>query len=317
MGIALALEGVGCGGSNGGGGGGAPIAMGDYVPALIDKDCTRSVACGQTPDKATCIAASSIDLGNLFAAVSAGKTRYDGTAAATCIAAGRASTACTMTAQASVPSDPACAQIFNGTLAEGAACSQGDECLSGSCNITSCSGTPPCCMGTCDPAAGAPVPIGGDCSAPGASCVADAFCRITTGLCVQVIAAGLPCDPTMGDFCAPGLNCVPDASLTQQVCTRPPAEGEACTASSPCDALGDFCDPTTMKCAPKIAVGRACASGVGCVDYARCDSASGTCVARGKAGQSCAVNDPMSCLGSLRCTAATTCALSAAAPTCP
>lgn len=106
------------------------------------------------------------------------------------------------------------------------------------------------------------------------------------------------------------------ATGTQQVCLAPPAEGATCTTGNPCDGLADFCDPTTLKCVAEIAVGGACPSGVGCVDYATCDSVSATCVARGKAGEACDVNTPF-CLGSLQCTTAGLCALRAAAPICP
>jgi hypothetical protein len=122
----------------------------------------------------------------------------------------------------------------------------------------------------------------------------------------------------MGDSCAPGLNCLPDDTSSNQVCRRPPADGEPCITSSPCDSLRDYCDPTTGKCAPRIAVGGACPSGAGCVDYARCDSASATCVALGKANEPCDVNDPMvSCMGDLRCTTAAICALPSPVPLCP
>ena len=118
------------------------------------------------------------------------------------------------------------------------------------------------------------------------------------------------CDAGMSDICAPGLVCL------QSVCARYPAEGEDCTDA--CDALADFCDPSTMKCAPKIALGAACPSGFGCVDDARCDAASGTCVAKAKAGQSCDVNVPGASLGSLRCSpTASTCALPDPSAPCP
>jgi hypothetical protein len=60
----------------------------------------------------------------------------------------------------------------------------------------------------------------------------------------------------------------------------------------------------------------AAATGAGCVDYAYCDPASQTCLARGKAGEACDVNN-FSCLGALQCTTAGICALPTAVAICP
>jgi hypothetical protein len=260
------------------------------------------------PDMATCLAWTSIDLSQFVDAVNAGKIIYDGAAAATCFAAtSLVGVACTMTAQRAVPNDPSCAHIFNGTLAEGAPCSQTDECASANCDIdvvTGCSGTPGCCTGACGPAApvaAAPLPIGGDCSAVGSSCVAGAFCSASTALCVANVAVDQPCDSATEKFCGPGLTCSPPPGGTQPVCLAPAAEGETCSTTFLCDALDDFCDASTGKCRPKIAVGGACLSGVVCVDYAQCDGPTSKCVENGQAGDSCTRSDPL-CLGSLQCT---------------
>lgn len=313
--LTVALLAGACG--SGGGGSPAPIPMDGYVQAVINRNCARNVACGQTPDMATCVASSWLDLGQLFAAVSAGKTTYDGAAAAKCFAAtSLVSVACTRSAHETTPTDPSCAQIFNGTLPEGAACSEADDCLSANCNTTTCSGTPPCCTGTCAAAAGAPLPIGGDCTAAGSSCVAGAYCQSPSALCVAYVAAGQPCNVNNDEICAAGLTCAPDATLTQQLCAVLPAEGESCVGTE-CNVLGDFCSTTTEICVPKIAVGGVCGpTGAGCVDYAYCDPGSQTCLARGKAGEACDVND-YSCLGALQCTPAGICALPAPAATCP
>ena len=166
MRLVVALTAGGCGSSGGGGSGGAPIAMEDVIPTLIDNSCTRLAACGQVPDKATCVAATAINLDELFASVRAGTTTYDGAAAGKCLTAtrqGLAAVACSGHARVTpCGPNPSCAGMFKGTLAEGAACSRAEQCLSASCSISTCDGTPQCCVGTCA-AAPTPVPIGGDC----------------------------------------------------------------------------------------------------------------------------------------------------------
>jgi len=289
-----------------------PIPLDGYVPALINRKCARAVACRQMPDLATCLATTSIDLSQFTDAVNAGKIIYDGAAAATCFAAtSLVGVACTMTAQEAVPNDPSCAHIFNGTVAEGGPCSQPDECVSGSCDldvVTGCSGTAGCCTGACAavappaPPASAPLPIGGDCSAAGSSCVAGAFCSASTALCVALLAVGQPCDNAAEEFCRSGLTCSVPAGGTQQVCLARPAEGESCNGGVLCDVLDDFCDPATRTCQPEIGVGGACPNGVGCVDYAQCDGRTRKCLEDGQAGDSCSLRDGSLCLGSLECT---------------
>src|SRR5882724_956444 len=242
-----------------------PIAnFADFVATLRDDTCAQVAACGQYPDKATCLAALAADygLGQLGADVSLGKTKFDGAAAAKCLDAGR-STSCSLNERSSVASSPACAQIFTGTAAAGSPCFAGNECVSALCDMRSCDFSVMCCAGTCAPTM-APIPLNGDCSVSG-DCVSGTFCRYdvttSTGTCVSLIAAGQPCSG--GDFCAGGLNCVQTTPTTQSVCARLPTEGQACTGQ--CDSSTNFCDPATMKCAVKLAVGVACPTG-GCVD---------------------------------------------------
>jgi len=318
--VALALLAAGCGGRPIPG----PIPLDGYVPALIDHNCARAVACRQMPDMATCLATTWVDLSPLINAVSAGKTTYDGAAAAMCFeASSPALVACTMTAQWDAPEDPSCAHIFTGTEAAGAPCLTSNECASANCDtndLTACTATPACCAGTCGPvvAAVAPLPIGSDCSAAGSSCVAGAFCSAKSGLCVANVAVGQPCDATMDRFCGLGLTCGAAASGTQQVCLAHPAEGQSCATLATCDALDDYCDSATRKCVPKIAVGGACPNGIGCVDYAQCTGRTGKCVEDGNVGEGCTRSTPP-CLGALECTNNGLCELPGAtpAPVCP
>ncbi len=85
------------------------ISLSDFPAAAVDADCSRAARCGLVPDKAscvaasnpdigqlpctvsglaataTCVAASNPDIGQLSADVTAGRVRYDGKAAAACL----------------------------------------------------------------------------------------------------------------------------------------------------------------------------------------------------------------------------------------
>ena len=54
------------------------ISLSDLPAVTADAGCTRSVRCGLTPDKASCVAASNPDIGQLSADVKAGRIKYDG-----------------------------------------------------------------------------------------------------------------------------------------------------------------------------------------------------------------------------------------------
>jgi hypothetical protein len=319
---AISLATIGCGDS---GGGGTPIPLADLGPTLLDILCTRDARCGSFPDKATCLASNSAATTQLMADVAAGTVKYDAAAAGTCFDSFRAVAAsgCTYSAAGMAQlNDPACDRIVTGTLADGAACFDGGECISGSCSAPGCNPTDTCCAGACDRTV-AQVAIGGDCTFP-ARCVQGAYCRLSviaggaSNVCSAFIAAGQPCDQSMGEQCAPGYQCHHEQPTSAVgVCARAPATGAACVTSEFCDGIADFCDPTTLKCVAKVAVGGACPNGYGCVDYAFCDAATFTCVARGRAGEACdPASTALTCLGSLTC-AASACALPPAPPACP
>jgi hypothetical protein len=307
--------GVGCGGGAGSGG---PISLADFPAAEADVLCARAAFCGQYPDKASCLSANILDFGQVMADVAAGKATYDGAAAATCLAAVRKdqTIACTVSAEASHLSDPSCSAIFTGTVADGGSCTSGQQCASGSCDVSACTGAATCCAGTCDATVANPVPLGGDCTAPAARCAAGTFCRgVDTangkaGTCGAVTPEGGAC--ATGEACASGLLCVPAGPNTlDAVCGTAPAEGQSCNGGVPCDAHADYCDPVTSLCTPRIAVGGACPSSAGCVSYATCDPTTMVCVALGGLGEACQVN----CLGTLACSG--TCMPRTPADTCP
>jgi hypothetical protein len=82
----------------------------------------------------------------------------------------------------------------------------------------------------------------------------------------------------------------------------------------PCVDDRQYCDPTMMKCLPKVAVGGACPANVLCEDLATCENA--VCVANPGLGAACGTTttDP-SCLGNLSCTNAV-CTAPASGPAC-
>jgi hypothetical protein len=121
---------------------------------------------------------------------------------------------------------------------------------------------------------------------------------------------GTACTGSSG--CASPLFCDIDPATGIGTCRKAPPTGAACNpaASDACDDGRDLCDPITLVCTPRVAVGGACDPTLyNCVRYATCTGT--TCVARPQAGEACdPVNGP-SCLEGLICDATTTkCALS-------
>lgn len=161
-----------------------------------------------------------------------------------------------------------------GTLADGAACSSGSQCKSGSCKKTVTETSSSAC-GVCE----ARVAVGGDCSAEGSSCVSDARCDATTKKCVAIVRNGVggSCDSTKGEQCQSGLVC----DFTTKICKERGAVGAACSGTSPCQS-GLQCSPTTRTCVTPVLAneGQACGgtSGASCAAGLRCDFATQKCV---------------------------------------
>jgi hypothetical protein len=286
----------------------ASIPLADLGAKFAAAECDVGVRCGTFADKASCMASLTVDLGQYAADVKAGRMRYDGNAAANCMAAfesAQGSGGCSVTSSLSTPQSMACQSIFTGTVTVGGSCFDSSECQSGSCDTSACTGTAACCAGSCvvsvTPLA---ADIGMACSTlVSTSCVDGAFCQATTsgngsGICTARLDVGKDCTVFIGQ-CAAGTVCVPGAS----VCGKLPAEGAACGGAELCDVENDYCDATTGLCAPRVAPGGACPTGAECVAYAHCDAASLTCVANGGAGAAC--DSTSQCLGTLQCSSAT------------
>jgi hypothetical protein len=286
----LLLVGVGCGS------GSENISLADFTSRGKDAICDHDVRCGQYPDRATCEAVTFSMLQDT-ADVGTGKIIYNGEAAGGCLAAIE-SLGCNFSDQSGVSAlEKSCDAIETGTVANGGACFNGDECVSRSCNLSACS-APTCCAGTCQ----AQVASGGDCSAGGSVCVDGTFCRFgatgTSATCTPLVAAGQPCN-SASDLCALGTVCNADPTTGSGTCGAAPAEGQPCP-SGICDSSADVCDATSHTCVHLIAAGAACPSGSNCVPYAFCSVASMTCVALAVPGAACSTSSE--CLDGVPCT---------------
>ena len=301
-----------CDGGSTPAGGDTSISLPDFPAALVNGICTYAVRCGQMPDLATCKATIQADEGQVSADVQAGRTKYDGKAAAACLDTLR-SRSCSR-AQGLWSESQVCKDFVKGTVADNSACYVGSECVSGSCSGDICSGSE-CCLGTCNPSPTA-IPIGGDCSGSPDRCGSGAFCYYgSTSTCTAKGAAGQSCERvSYARSCVDKMYCVPNGTDTG-ICGTLPAQGESCQPVGVCDSLLNYCDYLTSKCVPNIPVGGDCsAASASCVAYATCDT-NGRCVAKASAGEPCDdVNGPR-CLGSLLCDSGS-CALPPAATVC-
>lgn len=282
-----------CGGNGGGG-----LTFDQYVARAEDVICTISVRCGSLPDKASC--AMMLDgLEQAKANVQSGKTKFDGVAGAACLDAFE-DFDCSASSAFFEPE--ACDRTATGTIADGAACSDSVQCISRSCQYTpvDCDRNTTCCAGACAPTT-VTVAEGGACMDVSQTCASGLFCDagISPPACKKRAAAGQACNTVMP--CLETLRCVRPTGATEGTCTTYPKRGEVCSGPlSFCDDAHDFCDPTTNKCAARLAPGADCsAASEGCVAYAPCDSTTHLCVKQPALGQAC--TEDVGCLGSLDC----------------
>jgi hypothetical protein len=259
------------------------IPLSEFDSRATKTLCDREVRCGNYPDEASCESATFSEL-QIEADTAAGKVKYDGEAAASCLAA-YGSLGCS--ASAAGPASPSlnetCSHVFTGTIANGGACLIDEECASQSCDLSTCGGAA-CCLGACQ----AQIALGGGCSAVGAACVQGTFCKVGSSggaICTAPLALGQACDGA-SDRCAPGTFCLGTSTGASTTCATLPAEGASCP-SGVCDSPADYCDVVSRTCVPRIAVGGACPSTVGCLTYATCDPNASTCVLHRAAGTAC------------------------------
>jgi hypothetical protein len=293
------------------GGGGGPPSIDDLTNYIIDTECGIEVQCDQAPDEATCKASiQTMDKQSetVIADVKAGIIKYDGDKAKACFDAASAS-GCTFTGFHGKDDDP-CATYLTGTVAAGGACFLDLECAGNAvCNATmsGCDVTTTCCPGTCSTSSStAKMPIGGACSGT-SDCVSTAYCKGATqtamGTCSAVVAtAGAACDSF--DACANPMICN-ETSSTGGTCYTPGAHGGTCDPAFfvpdfACSDDRDYCDPATMKCISRVAVGATCSDTILCQGLSECVNTK--CVANGTAGATCDSTNGPGCIQGLDCT---------------
>ncbi|MBC8132761.1 MAG: hypothetical protein H7X95_07250 [Deltaproteobacteria bacterium] len=296
---------------------GKSLAFADHFAALAQAKCERGVRCGTFPDVSTCRANSVQQTAQVTAGIDSGKIKYDGSAAAACVDALSAPDeggSCSLTVQLAAAVPRSCRDMFQGTVADNGACFLDEECVSRNCDTSACPLAIMCCAARCA-ATSSPVLLGGDCANSFSQCAEGTICKTTdTGsICTTRTAPDQPC--TELTECAAGYVCNSDRTAPG-TCARLPEEGQSCSATVlfACDESTTFCDPVALKCVRKVSGGGACPSGPECIAHTRCDTATRTCVPRGRVGEGCTA--ALDCLDGLTC-AAGQCLLPTVAPACP
>jgi hypothetical protein len=154
-----------------------------------------------------------------------------------------------------------------GSLAGGAACSEAEQCQSGSCEISFMAGMTAAC-GKCAKAIG----VGQPCGTTGSTCAEGATCD-ETGVCKTITfgAAGASCEK-VGEECGGGTYCV--SSPTSATCTAFGGMGAACDDSETCKSpLGCFAG----KCGPRSASGGPCTDDGDCTSGLACNITTRKC----------------------------------------
>jgi hypothetical protein len=195
---------------------------------------------------------------------------YDGNAAAVCFDAIREAFASCNNFNGVDESEPACREVFLGTLPAGAECQDSIECARPADGTVSCSSDD---LGVrrCDPH-----PLG----VLGSSC--EGTCRREGSVtsCSLGGAGQARCYTNDGLFC----------DETSGTCQALVPIGGGCSGFEGC-VDGAFCDGTL--CAARLPVGSACGFDDECVATAHCDA--GACIARKPVGATCALDEE--CLG--------------------
>ena len=218
-------------------------------------------------------------------------------------APGTSQTAARIDACAAALGSASCDSVFGGkicgtmpgTLANGAACVDSNQCMSAYCNR----GNGGCGACSAQPALGAA--CDGDCGTSGYQC--------DSKVCVSYVPLHGPCDGQLHK-CTPGLYC----SKQSQSCEAPLPAGAACTpnADPPCNLLdGHFCHPINKVCAEikYAAAGQSC--GYVMPDFYLCSGSStcqgaqgaqsGTCLAPAADGAACDAQKGPACLPPALC----------------
>lgn len=203
------------------------------------------------------------NLDDLAAAQRDGKARFDGAAAARCIARIQA------TCDVQHALRELCADVFTGTVAAGGQCLRGEECAGGWCDRGQATGAL-VCPGACRARVrvGEACTVNAECAPRAAGERAECFPdvmgapRCTTVRTLPPAAENAPCGHQIGasggsdTVCADGLSCVTVGGSAAGTCRRNAADGEACGAAAGC-VTGSACTSTTTGRCTAITVRRA------------------------------------------------------------
>jgi len=293
-----------CGGSSDDGGGGSSVSISDLPGAVAKAQCGLYQKCfgdlfqffsqGEDCVKLNEERAKNGEIGQLQAAVDAGKVKYDGAKAAQCLSDIEGRSCDELTNRLS----DACDAAAEGSAAAGESCSYDFDCKGTAfCQFQAA------CPGKCT-----------ERLAAGASCESDDNCQDglvcggSTQACVKPAASGQPCGGGVQPECAPTLLCVGDDAQAKQAGTcKAMGEVFAAKAGDPCayqdgtlcttdlSCIYDAAPPAKGKCGARVGSGAACkrmAVPSMCPTGEYCDAAGtsndGTCKALPGAGQACA-----------------------------
>ncbi|MEZ4382940.1 MAG: hypothetical protein R3A79_16560 [Nannocystaceae bacterium] len=239
--------------------------------ALSDAYCERAIECGEFDDADLCARYYGIEqdfenwwlTADVRRSLDSGVTIYNGEAAYACVEAVRAASCLPLGFERALYED-ACAEIFEGTLADGELCWADAQCGSLACDIDYFACDQACCAGTCTPTPRAV--LGEPC--PAGYCVDDSICGDDL-VCVPRQGIGAGC---VDDYeCADDLTCLGDT------CTIPREFGQLCLGEA-CGDIGLTCDTTRNTCVGVLYAGALCNPDVDlCGAGLHCDPNTNTC----------------------------------------
>jgi hypothetical protein len=258
------------------------IAIHELQDELLEASCERAVRCGSVESMEVC--ESNFSGGTIgpsvLAAINNGTVDYDGVAADQC-ADDLEDGSCDPTSRRSRMLGPACNQIFEGTLHEGADCRLNAECQSEDCGFPEdC--TDACCVGRCQPEQKIATYRQSCADLP---CIAGTFCD-SNEICSALREEGESCEADAE--CWFGLACG-IAGDPQARCVPNPGIGDLCIDSSRCPTSGLTCNFRTATCEPALFEGEECdpQSNQCAASYLYCSETSGQCEAWPGPGEPC------------------------------
>lgn len=249
-------------------------------PVTLDTVCSRLAdgVCGAPAN--TCCVKSGIGFdatgcrtnilascGASVAAVKAGTKKFQPAAFGACVDAwNKLETACIVNVIEFGRTYPPCQQLFNGTLALGAACKQDSDCAAAPGAFADCTDpTFPFGGSTCSQftvvGKDAPCNVGGDTQA---ICDLGLYCAITSsgatkGTCKTAKKLGESCNPSVWWECGFGFVCRDPSPFGTATCVEGQPAGASCSREADCaswNCTANKCGPTSFPIASRELCGR-------------------------------------------------------------